>query len=65
MKIDPKLVGRWLCEWAALPDYYTTDALVYIAQRAADHALEEAAKQCEAEKALYLAEKLRAMKGTK
>jgi hypothetical protein len=69
MKIDPKLVEQWLREWTDLPDWNQIDGWNYIAQRAADHALEEAAKTCErfgksqeVEIGAYCAEAIRALK---
>jgi len=44
MKIDPKLVDQWAADW--IDDMYAPDLYDYVAQRAADHALEKAAKVC-------------------
>jgi hypothetical protein len=43
MKIDPKLIEQWEAEWWRLPEKDETGDFEYIAQRAADYALEMAA----------------------
>jgi hypothetical protein len=66
MKIDPKLVEQWNRDyWVNKNRAGLTN---HIAQKAADHALEEAAKVCDREWQLPnadLASEIRSLKGTK
>ena len=73
MSIDPKLVEQWWHEWYIDPRD-DRDVCKYIAQRAADYALEQAAQHCDDECTAAngqdlnpnrLADEIRALKATK